>query len=207
MKIHESGLHFEFNKEWVVLPYDKHRYYRAISGEGMRGVDLLGIYRGEQVFLFEIKHFRNPVAIGNKFTDHFLEHQVELGARICQKGMDTLKAIELIHSYLRKNWFFRQLESWYTTHRFQRSSADHWHFWARLYHLIFERGQWQYVLWLEMAPALALSLDGRVDSLQQALQEQVQQYWASPQPLDFQVYSIQKNPHQASMKVINKPPN
>ena len=54
----ESDLVFHFNQDWVVRKYDEHRFYKTISGLGMKGVDFIGIFKAEQVVFIEIKNYR-----------------------------------------------------------------------------------------------------------------------------------------------------
>jgi len=52
----ESDLTFNFSqKEWEIIRYDTHRYYKILSGAGLKGVDFLGIYQKNKVVFFEVK--------------------------------------------------------------------------------------------------------------------------------------------------------
>jgi len=93
----ESGLTFQFNEDWVVNKYDEHRYFRRLAGEGLKGVDFLGIYKKEELVLIEVKNYRirykekPPTAIYN-----IIENPEILAEKIQKKAEDTLKAIRRI---------------------------------------------------------------------------------------------------------------
>ena len=55
----ESGLTFSFSKRWKVLKYDKHRFYRYLSGSGFKGVDFIGVLDEKQLVLIEVKNYKD----------------------------------------------------------------------------------------------------------------------------------------------------
>jgi len=55
----ESGLQFDFTPtNWRVMKYDTHRYFKILSGAGLKGIDFIGIHKEEALIFFEVKHFR-----------------------------------------------------------------------------------------------------------------------------------------------------
>ncbi|NNE29048.1 MAG: hypothetical protein HKN16_05405, partial [Saprospiraceae bacterium] len=55
----ESGLQFQFSNDWTVIKYDDHKFFRYLSGEGLKGVDFLGFTSEGGLFLMEVKNYRN----------------------------------------------------------------------------------------------------------------------------------------------------
>lgn len=146
MEFIESGLHFRFSEEWVVKKYDAHRFYRGLSGSGLKGVDFLGI-RQEELFLFEIKNFRrrrhrqaeNPL-------DAILSNPSGFVENIAFKVEDTLLAIDAIWQYYNRKWLFRRL---LPAFRLLPVTENDWRFWARAYGLMQNPEQVKVVLWME----------------------------------------------------------
>jgi len=59
MQLKESALLFDFEEtDWIVKKYDDHRYYKSLSGAGLKGVDFIGIFQQEKVVFIEVKNFR-----------------------------------------------------------------------------------------------------------------------------------------------------
>ena len=145
MIFQESDLIFEFSeKEWEVLQYDTHRYYKILSGAGLKGVDFLGIYQKTQVVFFEVKHFRSPIEETTSF---------QLGAKfndlIVGKLADSIRAIRVIHQYLGRKWWYRLYQQFASYIPIFLVRNKDWYFWHRLFFIIQRKDQMQFVLWLE----------------------------------------------------------
>lgn len=155
MEFIESGLHFRFAEEWAIKKYDAHRFYKGLSGHGLKGVDFLGIL-GEELYLFEVKNFRrrhSPQA-GDPL-DAVLFEPAAFAEEIAFKAEDTLLAIDAIWQYYNRKWLFRRL---LPAFRRLPASASDWRFWARAYDLMQEPGQVRVVLWMEVEQARAALL-------------------------------------------------
>ena len=107
MTFQESDLKFEFSDtHWLVKKYNTHRFFKILSGAGLKGVDFIGIYQNEQVVFWEVKNYRTKhrdkiqsyLVIDN--TPVFIE-------KIVRKVVDTLTAISVVHQYLRRQWWYR----------------------------------------------------------------------------------------------------
>lgn len=150
MTFQESDLTFNFSDDdWEVIRYDTHRYYKTLSGVGLKGVDFLGIYKKEQVVFFEVKHFRSPQFI-NSTSYPILEDPDTFTNRITGKLNDTIKAIRVIVQYFeRKPWYRLYLRYNYLIPSFFIKNKD-WYFWYRLHLLTQQKELITFVLWLEI---------------------------------------------------------
>ena len=59
-RIEEGFLAFEFDNHWRIFKLDEHRDYRERIGklEGTKAVDFLGILDERELYLIEVKDFR-----------------------------------------------------------------------------------------------------------------------------------------------------
>ncbi|MCB9040022.1 MAG: hypothetical protein H6557_25655 [Lewinellaceae bacterium] len=170
MEFIESGLHFRFGEEWVIKKYDAHRFYKGLSGSGLKGVDFLGIL-GEELFLFEVKNFRrrhdwqeeNPM-------DAILAQPAAFAESMAYKVEDTLLAIDAIWQYYRRKWLFRRL---LPAFRLLPPTENDWRFWARAYSLMQNPEQVQVVLWMETEQARPALLEEITQSLNTQLRGRI----------------------------------
>jgi len=150
MLFKESNLSFRFSKgHWKIKKYDTHRYYKILSGAGLKGVDFLGIFEEKKIIYFEVKNFRsanpNKVQVYSIFedTEGFI-HQ------IAAKLMDTRKAIDIIARYLQRKWWYRlYLKSKSFFPEFLIKTRD-WFFWHQIIKISRKKEQQVLVLWLEI---------------------------------------------------------
>ncbi len=147
MDLEESGLHFSFGKNWAVKRYDKHRFYKWLSGSGLKGVDFIGIYE-EELFLMEVKNFRRREAWHAEDPLQAIRADPEGFAReMAYKFEDTLLVIDTIWKYYNRKWLFRALLP--LLFRLPPTTLD-WPFWAKAYRLLQAPSRIQLVLWIEM---------------------------------------------------------
>ncbi len=152
MIFQESDLQFYFDdSQWQVIKYDTHKYYKTLSGSGLKGVDFIGIRQENQLVFFEIKNFRNYQSTAAtkytlfKDTDHFIQ-------QIQDKMEDTLTAIKVISKYLkRKSWyrFFLRIEP-FIPNRLIKSKD--WYFWHQISNLRNSSTSKTFLLWIEIDP-------------------------------------------------------
>jgi len=148
-QFNESGLTFQFNEDWVINKYDEHRYFRRLSGAGLKGVDFLGIYKKEKLVLIEVKNYRiqykakPPTAIY-----HVIENPEVLAEKVQKKASDTLKAIRVVNKLYQRNWFYRL---WMPILKLLRNSSltvNTWLFWTRA-QVLTTTGCFKVILWIE----------------------------------------------------------
>jgi len=185
----ESGLTFQFNADWVVNKYDEHRYFRRFAGEGLKGVDFLGIYKKEELVLIEVKNYRirykekPPIAIY-----HILENPEILADKVLQKAKDTLQVIRVINKFYQRNWFYR---IWMPILRLLRNSsrtANTWLFWTRAQVLV-ERKRLKVILWLENEEEYEIFSKEDIRIFREKVQELLKQ---NEENIDFEIMDIKK---------------
>ena len=147
MTFNESGLEFEFDDSWVVKKYDDHRFYKRLSGAGLKAVDFIGIWKGEILALIEVKNYKI------RFQDlkqlpiqNILNDPDQLARAIIKKVEDSLKAIDAIHGAYCRKWWYRLFLPFINL--FKKSSAD-WPFWTTVHNLINDEKEIWVVFWLE----------------------------------------------------------
>ncbi|HMQ50083.1 MAG TPA: hypothetical protein PKA00_21860 [Saprospiraceae bacterium] len=155
MEFEESGLFFCFSPDWVIKKYDQHKFYRGLSGVGLKGVDFLGIYQG-QLVLFEVKNYRRRAAWHkDNPLDIIINDPAYLANAMSEKVLDTMTAIDAVWQYYRRKWWFRLFSP--LIDRFANPNLDA-AFWAEAYQLMQQKEKLIAVLWFETEePELKLS--------------------------------------------------
>lgn len=123
-RFEEGALAFEFGERWEIFKLDEHSDYRERIGkiEGTKAVDFLGILDERELYLIEVKDFRQHRI---ETRDRLLTG--ELAIEIAQKVRDSLAGI--IGAYRTS------------------SVSSHWQPYARLLHDT--RATIKVVVWLE----------------------------------------------------------
>lgn len=148
----ESDLHFYFNDQWLIKKYDNHRFYRHLSGVGLKAVDFIGLWKGKKVILMEIKNYKT------RYTDHFppigekiLAKNPTLVALMENKIEDTFLAIETIIKYYQRRWWYRIFVKIIPPVLPRYFQYFEWGFWTCIHQKIQdEKENVQLVLWLEL---------------------------------------------------------
>ncbi|MBX2872501.1 MAG: hypothetical protein KTR30_10390 [Saprospiraceae bacterium] len=145
----ESGLRFTFNKDWVVKKYDSHRYYKGLSGMGLKGIDFIALNLKENlVAFFEVKNYRTRFHQNTGepiYPEPKPAHQ--LAQALSDKVSDTLLAIDAITTYYRKSLLYRWLQPLYL--RLPFYIGDRF-FWTKVENCIYQHENLAYVLWVEL---------------------------------------------------------
>lgn len=97
----ESNYTFTFDKHWKVVKYDDHPYFRILSGRSFSGVDFVGIYRNEKLYILEIKNYYQYS------KDGVIEDLDQFVSEIRGKMLDTLDLMRIIHKYHSRKLMFR----------------------------------------------------------------------------------------------------
>ncbi len=151
----ESGWQFQFEDHWEVLPYDKHRYYRYLSGYGLKGIDFLAwSHAAQRLFLLEVKNFAPQEWNGpSPNMALVLEDPAAYADEMIEKFEDSLRLFQIIHQYLARKWWYRSY--W----KFRGQWAPAWlkarlplSIWERAYRL--SQGQVEKLclcLWIQLA--------------------------------------------------------
>jgi hypothetical protein len=142
----ESGLEFSFPASWGVRKYDEHPYYHSLSSMGLKAVDFIVLPPDGKLWLIEVKNFR-PRTRAHKTYRVRLRGTRELAGVINAKFRDSLRAVQVVRSYYRRNWLFRLLEPWLV--RYTRFRSE-WSFWAEAYQRLAPTNPPQLLIWLEL---------------------------------------------------------
>lgn len=130
----ESGLHFQFPNNWRVVSYDQHRFFQAISGAGLSGVDFLGIAPDGRLWMIEVKNYSNgPDPIPGKGpSDQLLKDSASLEARLLKKAKDTRRGIAVVSAFLERKWIYRRWFQYQQRWTFLQAWFPEWGFWSEL---------------------------------------------------------------------------
>ena len=96
----ESEHNFTFSKDWKILKYDSHPFYKIVSGRSFSGVDFAGFYK-DKLYLIEIKNFYQYGKSGS------IEDVNEFCEEMKEKFLDTLDLIRIIQKYFNRKWTYR----------------------------------------------------------------------------------------------------
>lgn len=147
MTFNESGLDFEFDDSWVVKKYDDHRFYKRLSGVGLKAVDFIGIWKEEILVLIEVKNYKIRYQDLKQLPiQNILNDPDQLSIAIINKVEDSLSAIDAIHTAYCRKWWYRLFLPFINL--FKKSSAD-WPFWTMVHNLIDKEQEIWVVFWLE----------------------------------------------------------
>jgi hypothetical protein len=117
----ESDLTISFSTECKVCKFDEHRFFRWLSGSGIKGVDFLVLCEKE-LFLLEIKNF-------NQWKEKAIPE--DLFEEIEGKKEGTLKVIRVVHSFFLRKWSYRLWKRWVYPKSVARKAFSEWYFWTR----------------------------------------------------------------------------
>ena len=148
MEWDESALRFSFGPLWVVRRYDAHRFYRAISGADMKGVDFVAIHADRSLVFIEVKNYTRRY--GDQLPDKVppLDDPAAFAARVSRKWADSLRAVRVFRLALLRRRRYRYLHR--VVGRFLAPAHD-WRFWTRAYELSRRADSVHALLWLELA--------------------------------------------------------
>lgn len=143
----ESDINFFFESDWVVHRYDTHRYFRGLSGRGLKGVDFIGILHQEYLVFFEVKNYNiRPSGRGGQSLDLVQKDSHLIANAFIRKIEDTFTAVDAIQKYWERRWW-RRLFSMLIRHlpikRYESA------FWRKVTELAGNPGCCTAVLWLE----------------------------------------------------------
>jgi hypothetical protein len=146
MTFEESGLRFSFAPNWVVKKYDEHPYFRALSGNGLKGVDFIAIRDQRQLVFIEVKNYRtrHNAKLGASF-DVSVKPAPELAYELKRKLEDTLLAMDAVLQYYHRSWWFRRLRRWWLRWPFLQHNRAFWTLADSLVHQ-----HLHYVAWLAL---------------------------------------------------------
>lgn len=145
----ESDLVFTFDRSWVVKRYDSHRYYKGLSGVGLKGIDFIALNIKENLAVFfEVKNFRTRYHRDTgKPIRPILKPPETLAQSLSEKVSDTLSAVDAVITYYRKSFLYR----WFLPF-ILRAPFYHYDrfFWTKVGSCIRDHHHLQVILWVEL---------------------------------------------------------
>ena len=150
----ESDLRFRFGKQWRVFKFDQHRFYRYLSGYGLKGVDFMGLQReAKRLLLVEVKNFAPDTWSGQSPNmQAVLERPEQYAEEMARKFSDSFQLIGVIKAYYEKKWWLRSaagfLQNWLPGWLLARLDYSTW---TLAHHILSNYPERvQLVLWLEV---------------------------------------------------------
>lgn len=186
----ESSLQFQFADRWKALHFDQHRFYRYLSGQGLKGVDFLAVdWLEEELLLMEVKNFDPGDWAGDSPTMQLvLEAPEEYAQKIMEKFADSLRLCQIIYDYYQRKW-------WYPVFgKFLLKSLPtdnflffDFLFWSRLYYLIHSpQKQIRLVLFLEWKTAIDVQ---KIERFNQLLTQKIKTHFPN-EGFSFRITSL-----------------
>lgn len=147
---HESDLEFTFNDDWIVKAYDEHPFYKSLAGQGLKGVDFIGILNLETVVLIEVKNYkiRFPTAVP-PIQDKITGDCPAIVETMKRKVADTRRALRIIRKYYQRRWWLRPLQWLLKKMPLRYQLGIEWQFWLWLEAKV-AQNDYAVVLWMEL---------------------------------------------------------
>lgn len=177
MTFQESDLQFHFSDtDWQIKKYDTHRFFKTLSGAGLKGIDFLGIFQDKQVVLWEVKNYHTNQT--NKSQNYLIvENTAVFIETIMAKVIDTLTAMRVIQQYLRRQWWYRFYDSYASFIPTFFIQHKDWFFWHQIQEKRNKETTIIFVLWLEIAANFdAKSWKTLTTTIQQELSKRLKEY-------------------------------
>jgi len=160
----ESGLTFTFPSDWVVYKYDQHRFYKYVSGYGLKGVDFMIITAEGELILLEVKNYFNRFPDAKESPTLAIKNDpIAYAKKFVGKYEDSFQLISSIHQYYeqrhRYRWFMKPLFQ-YLPKGLQLKTD--WGFWTHAHELL-KGGNVKLMLWLELNESIASEREKQID--------------------------------------------
>ncbi len=142
MNYRESDLNIDFNLSWRLRRFDTSRYFKVLSGLGLKGVDFIAIDMEKKLYLIEVKNYKkrvkSPVApdvsdlLGTNpaLQDHFIK-----------KIENSSQLLEVINKYMNRKWWYRLLFKFRLSISTQIGNKSDWSFWLDAFHILTNKPQ------------------------------------------------------------------
>lgn len=103
----ESDLPFTFPPDHLVRAFDEHRFYKALSGKGLKAVDFAVLPPEGPLQLIEVKNYHPrhdnegiPYPVVHPSVD-------ELVNQLLEKYHDSQRILLVVNKYYNRKWYFR----------------------------------------------------------------------------------------------------
>jgi len=189
----ESGLTFTFPSDWLVYKYDQHRFYKYVSGYGLKGVDFMIITDEGDLILLEVKNYFNRFKDAKESPTLAIKNDpMAYAKKFAGKYEDSFQLINSIHQYYqqrhRYRWFIKPLFQ-YLPKGLQLKTD--WGFWTKAHELL-EQGKVKLMLWMELNENIVSDREKQIDEPTRAhIVEQFPQHPFSIHWIDLEKSVIQ----------------
>lgn len=146
----ESGLRFIFPAEWKVIKYDEHRFYRYLSGYGLKGVDFI-IIHGEELILMEVKNYSDRTPLDRYDPmETLLNDPKKHVTHYLRKFEDSIRLLDIIEQYYQRRWWYKFYLRFFRSKELKRE-VD---FWTKAFEILDKMESVKLVLWMELSEGL-----------------------------------------------------
>lgn len=134
---HESDLTFSFPNDWTVKKFDSTKFYKYLSGYGLKGVDFIVISPKEELILIEVKNYYNRWNKNEKdIASSFEKNLHPFSKKISEKFKDSFRLLKIVEKYYQRkmcyNWILIPLFKKYPK---LFSLKTNWIFWLMAHKL------------------------------------------------------------------------
>ncbi|MFK7935797.1 MAG: hypothetical protein AB8G22_19950 [Saprospiraceae bacterium] len=169
----ESDLEFKFSDRWLIKSFDDHPFYKILAGQGLKGVDFVGILNYDTVVLIEVKNYKirlptSPPAIQEKIAG---EHPAIIKT-LQQKASDTQRVLRIIRKYYKRRPWLRPLHFLLKKMPLDYQLSIEWQFWLWLESKV-AQGDYLLVLWLELEKEYDLFDKKEIQKAKSIIQKQL----------------------------------
>jgi hypothetical protein len=172
----ESDLHFQFDPSWIVRKYDHHRFYKGLSGAGLKAVDFIGIYKGKEVIFLEVKNYK--VRFRGKPLQPMidrLQHPELFVESIVRKVYDSMLGVDVIRQYFERNPLYRWIYPLLEKIPLRFFSKSSWLFWTHVHELMHLPDAVHVIIWLELEHNYEEFPELSVEAVRNKIREQLEQ--------------------------------
>lgn len=106
-----------FPNEWMIIKLDGHKYYKRISGLGVKAVDFIALDPDWGLYLIELKDYPTTATIPN-YEAH--------GEMLNSKLKGSIRVIRTVNAALRRQWYYRLIFLRLGIHRW---CPNEWRIW------------------------------------------------------------------------------
>lgn len=106
-----------FPSGWQCIKLDDHRYYKRISGKGIKCVDFLAIDPNWGLYLIELKNYPKLAKIPSVKSSH---------STLLNKKAGSIKLIRTVNAAFKRQWYYRVV---FLKLKIYRLCPAEWHIW------------------------------------------------------------------------------
>ena len=134
-----------------MIKSDEHRFYRYLSGSGLKGVDFMGLV-DEQLILIEVKNYEDRFnKDGHSPATAILDQPQFYAEKFVQKFTDSFRLIRIVQQHHQRQFWYRLLYPLFKRFPIFRFKQSDWYFWSKAFQILESSPKnVQLWLWLEM---------------------------------------------------------